>query len=240
MLGSRARHSLCRSPGTLPAAATTTSATARERVDGADDRRLRQPRPVVRGAHTRSTSAFHSRTQRRDRLPDTRHSSCNQLTAAASSSIALRASAIDRNRVSLERIHLAHVDADELHIRVRESRVRHRREVGETRADRDDEIGVARQPIGGQRTRHADRAGRQWMIRRDRALAGLGFGNRDPGGFGETAKRRRCFAVEHAAAGHDQRRLDSIARPRPRVRSPPHRRADAAIVQTRVSKNASG
>ena len=58
----------------------------------------------------------------------------------------------------------------------------------ETRADRDHEIGVAREPVGRERARHANRAHRLRVIPGDRALAGLRFGHRDAGGFGKRRK----------------------------------------------------
>ena len=112
----------------------------------------------------------------------------------------------DRDRGVLEGVEFADVDGDETHVGMRKRRLRHRREVAQARADGDHEVGfggelVGRLPAGG-----ADRAEIARVIPRQGALAGLGFTHGDAGGLDEVSQRLGGLAVEHAAAG-DQERL---------------------------------
>ena len=116
----------------------------------------------------------------------------------------------------LEGVQLAHVDADEPHLRMRERAVRHGREVAQARANGDHQVGGAREPVRRRGSRHADPADGQWVIPWDRALAGLRFSDADAGHLGEAPQGVRGFAIEHAAARDDQRRgarSDRVGRP---------------------------
>ncbi len=80
-------------------------------------------------------------------------------------------------------------------------------EILQSRANREDDIGGARQRIGSGRAGDADRARLQRMVPGQSAFASLRLGDRHAVRFGEGAQRVTGHAVEHAAAGDDHRTL---------------------------------
>ena len=73
-----------------------------------------------------------------------------------------------------------------------------------------------------------------------RALAGLRLADGDAGRVDEAPQRVGRLAVDHAAAGDDQRPRLGANQPRRLAAADRDRRAAAAIVQTRGSKSAAG
>ena len=88
-----------------------------------------------------------------------------------------------------------------------EQRVRAGDEILQPRADGDHDIGFARQRVGRRRAGDADRADVERVVPGQTALAGLGFGHRHAMRAREGGQRGTGLAVEHAAAGDDQRPL---------------------------------
>jgi len=85
-----------------------------------------------------------------------------------------------------------------------------------TGADPDDEVRVARDAVRGERPGRADRAERERVVVRQRALAGLGLGDRDPAAIDERAQRVGRAAVDDPAARDDERPargVDELDRP---------------------------
>ncbi len=110
-----------------------------------------------------------------------------------------------RQRGVLARIDLGDVDRDEPDPLVLERGLRGGREVAQPRADDDHEVGVAREEIGRTGAGRADAAERQWMRIGQRSLARLRLADGDAGRVDESAQRVGGVAVEHAAAGDDER-----------------------------------
>ena len=124
-----------------------------------------------------------------------------------------------RNGSNLVSVELRRVDVDEAHVRILKRRHRSRREIGVARADPDHQVGRVRQPVGGQRSRRADRAHRLRMVPGQRTFARLSLRNRNAGLRNKFVQRRRGLAHQHAATGDDQRPLRSANR----CNSPFHR-----------------
>ncbi len=145
----------------------------------------------------------------------------------------------DGGRAPLLRVERVDVDRDDL--RLREQRVRAGREVRQARADREHEIGVARERVRGRAAGDADRARLQRMVPRQRALARLRFGDRHAMRLGEARaappRRRRCRARR-------RRRRSPAASPRAAIRAAASSSAGSgsgARMRTSVgAKNASG
>ena len=81
-------------------------------------------------------------------------------------------------------------------LRVLELGVRGGREVGQACADGDDQVGLARQPVGGQTAVGTDRARIPGMVPGQRALARLGLADGDPQPVGEVGESGRRFGVD--------------------------------------------
>jgi len=75
------------------------------------------------------------------------------------------------------------VEIDETDARVLERGARRGGEVAVSRADADDDIGLGGQRVSGRGSGGADPADGRWVIPGQRALAGLGVGDRDAGGL---------------------------------------------------------
>ena len=119
-------------------------------------------------------------------------------------------------RAPFERIEGIDVDGHETGLR--KQRVRAGREVGEPRADGDDEVGVARELIGGRAAGHADGSGLQRVVPWQRALARLRLRHRHAMRLGKPAQRvGAAVAVEDAAAGNEHRLLRRAQQARHRV-----------------------
>ena len=102
----------------------------------------------------------------------------------------------ERQRAELVGVARRDIDAEERHVRVLELGVRGRREVGETCADGDHQIGFERQPIGGQSAVRTDRRRVPGMVPGQRALAGLRLADGDAQTVGEVGQRGRRFGVD--------------------------------------------
>ena len=97
------------------------------------------------------------------------------------------------------------------HVEVEKARAR-KRSVGRggkvlvTRAHADDQVRFERHPVGARRARGADRAQIQRPVIGQRALAGLGLGDRNTVSGDKAQQGLVGLAVVHAAAGDDERR----------------------------------
>ena len=99
------------------------------------------------------------------------------------------------------------VDAGEADLGVLEQRLGRGREVGQARADGQDQVGLAGQVVGGRGALQADAAQLPPGALLDRALAGEGLGHRDPGRGGQGLQLRGGAGVDDPAAGDDERPL---------------------------------
>ena len=97
------------------------------------------------------------------------------------------------------------VEVDEPHARVLERRPGRRGEVAVAGADADHDVGLAGQRVRHRRAGRPDPADGLRVVPPDRALAGLGVGDRDAGRLGEPAQLLGRLAVDHAATGDEQR-----------------------------------
>ena len=79
-------------------------------------------------------------------------------------------------------------------------------EVGEPRADRANQIRFSRERIGRRAAGDADRTHGAGMVPNERALAGLGLGDRHAVTGREIGEHLAGQRVMHPAAGNDQRR----------------------------------
>ena len=105
----------------------------------------------------------------------------------------------------LQRVEDVHVEAHEPGLR--RQRMRAGGEVLQPRSDRENDVGLVGKRVGRGRAGDADGAQLQRMVPGERALAGLGFRNRNAMRFHERAQRFARLSIEHAAASDDQRPL---------------------------------
>ena len=150
-----------------------------------------------------------------------------------------RASATQRDAAPLERVERVDVEVDEP--RLREQRMRARREIRTGACRRRARRRRPRERVRGRRAGDADRARLQRMVPGQRALARLRLGHRHAVRFGERAQRVGGQRVEHAAARDDQRPLRCAQHRAHRLCE--LRRATAAArrsVTTGGAKNSSG
>ncbi len=89
----------------------------------------------------------------------------------------------------LRRVERRDVELDEAAFGTGEEAARGGGEIGEPRADREHEIGLGGERVGGGAAGDADRADRLRMVAGERALAGLGLGDRDAVALGEIGER---------------------------------------------------
>ena len=108
-----------------------------------------------------------------------------------------------RQRVVLAGIERLHIQPDQP---PPEQGARPGRKILQPRADRQHAIRRARRVIGGRGAGHADRTEVQRMVLRQHALARLRLAHGDAVAFGEGTQRVLSLGIQHAAAGHDQRR----------------------------------
>ncbi len=137
-----------------------------------------------------------------------------------------------RLRVMLAGIERLHVEADDPPRRIAEQRPGSGGEVLQPRADREHQVGLRGERVGGARPRHADRPHVEQVIVTQRALAGLRLGHRNGVALREGRKRRGRVRIVHAAARDDQRPLRRRDQPRgfgelARIRPHAPRRPDA-------------
>jgi hypothetical protein len=105
----------------------------------------------------------------------------------------------------LRGVELGHVDVDEPDVGIPEGRLRRRREVAVARADADDDVGVGRDAIRGERAGRADGAETRRIVVRKRSLPRLRLADRNPRPLAERAQRIGRLGVDDAAAGDDER-----------------------------------
>ena len=106
----------------------------------------------------------------------------------------------------LDGVERRHVDRHQLGLCI--ERMRAGRKVLQACTDANHDIGLGRQRVRRDRTRHADRTGEQRVIPRQRALAAMRFANRNTVLFGKRLQRRRAaLAVKRTAAGNQNRPL---------------------------------
>ena len=103
------------------------------------------------------------------------------------------------------------VDVDELRAR-RELRQLARDAIVEARAHRADQVGLVHRVVGRARAVHAQHAQPLRVRRRKGAQPHQRARHREAVGGGELGQLRRCFGVDHAAAGVDHRALRSRQR----------------------------
>ena len=118
---------------------------------------------------------------------------------------ARRASADDRGGAEPGSVVAVHVDRGEPHLGVLEQRLGGGGEVGQARADGEDEVGLAGQGVGGRGALQPDAAQQPPVAVLDGALAGEGLGHGDAGGAGERLQLAGGVGVDDPAAGDQQR-----------------------------------
>ena len=105
----------------------------------------------------------------------------------------------------LEGIDFRDVDVDEADLGILERGLGCRGEIAQARADGDDQVGLARRDVRARSAGDADRAEILRVIEGQRALACLGLSHGNAGLLREPGQCLGCFAVEYAAARHNQR-----------------------------------
>jgi hypothetical protein len=106
----------------------------------------------------------------------------------------------------LARVEAGRVQLDQLRRRIPEQAPGGRREVGEPRANRKDQIRFSSESIGRSPAGDADCAQRAGMIPGEHALAGLGLRYRQAMTHREIGKHIASERVMDTATGNDQRR----------------------------------
>jgi hypothetical protein len=112
-----------------------------------------------------------------------------------------------RDAAMLHRIVGRDVEADDLQVFGAEERPRAGGEILQPRADRQHDIGIRREGIGGARAGDADRSERQIAPLVDRRLPGLRHRDRNAMPLGEGGQLVRRLGIQNAAAGDDHRLL---------------------------------
>jgi hypothetical protein len=106
----------------------------------------------------------------------------------------------------LRRVEAGHVQLNERRRRIAEEAAGRGGEVGEPRADRENQVRFGRERIGRSAAGNADRPHGAGMVPGERALAGLGLGYRHAMTRREIGEHLAGERVMHPAAGNDQRR----------------------------------
>ena len=167
------------------------------------------------GEQRRSARRSRSGRTRRPRRPrpwpspappaGTQRRSNSRPAAAVSASSVRLASACTGSPAVLDGVDRGDVDVDELDVRVLEDRPGRGGEIRVPGADPDDDVRLPGEQVRRRVPGGADRAQVQRVVERQRALAGLGFGDRDAGGLDELLQRLVGLGVGDAAAGDDHR-----------------------------------
>ncbi len=137
-----------------------------------------------------------------------------------------------RRGVQFEGIELGDIQQEKFYVRVCKQRFRTGGEIGQTRADADNQIGLRRKLVCRQPAGNANTAQIQRMVADQRAFPGLRFRKRQVQVFHKLTKRVVRAGITHPAAANHQRALFT-GNQRPRLRQPVWvRRASFNMVNT--------